>query len=273
MNAGPHQRGQALSWETETDGLCRLTLHREPLNEIGEVSLAELEAFVAVLDDPAIRGVLIVSGLERGFSAGADLRALHAAIVERGQAAVVEEARDFVERIGAALTALDTSPKPIVAAVHGVVFGGGLELALVCDIIIADRTARFAFPELRLGLIPGFGGLVRLQRDLPNGLVRDLLLTGRSLNADRAREAGLVSQVVGEGKHAKIAASTLRQTLKLPAAAIAAAKRHAKPSDRAALAAERATFLELLAQPEAAAGLATFAASAETLPYLPRQHQ
>jgi len=70
-----------------------------------------------------------------------------------------------------------------VAAVHGVVFGGGFELALTCDMIVADRTARFCFPELRLGLIPGFGGIPRLKRDLGNGLVRDLLMTGRSISA------------------------------------------------------------------------------------------
>ena len=78
-----------------------------------------------------------------------------------------------------------------IAAVHGVTFGGGFELALVCDIIIADQMARFCFPELRLGLIPGFGGIPRLKRDLGNAVVRDLLLTGRSFNVTKAQQIGL----------------------------------------------------------------------------------
>jgi enoyl-CoA hydratase/carnithine racemase len=86
---------------------------------------------------------------------------------------------------------LDACPLTTIAAVHGVTFGGGFELALACDLIIADKTARFCFPELRLGLIPGFGGIPRLKRDLGNAVVRDLLLTGRSINATKAQNVGL----------------------------------------------------------------------------------
>ena len=86
---------------------------------------------------------------------------------------------------------IDASPLTTIAAVHGVTFGGGFELALVCDLIIADKMARFCFPELRLGLIPGFGGIPRLKRDLGNGVVRDLLLTGRSFNATKAQQVGI----------------------------------------------------------------------------------
>ena len=74
------------------------------------------------------------------------------------------------------MNTLDALPLTTIAAVQGVTFGGGFELALVCDIIVADRMARFCFPELRLGLIPGFGGMPRLKRDLVNAVVRDLLL-------------------------------------------------------------------------------------------------
>ena len=95
------------------------------------------------------------------------------------------------------MNAIDAAPLTTIAAVQGVAFGGGFELALVCDLIIADKMARFCFPELRLGLIPGFGGIPRLKRDLGNAVVRDLLLTGRSINATKAQAVGLVSQVVG----------------------------------------------------------------------------
>ena len=94
--------------------------------------------------------------------------------------------RDFLLGIHRVFNQIDAAPLVTVAAVHGVVFGGGFELALTCDMIVADRTARFCFPELRLGLIPGFGGIPRLKRDLGNGLVRDLLMTGRSINATKA---------------------------------------------------------------------------------------
>ena len=87
------------------------------------------------------------------------------------------------------MNTIDAAPLTTIAAVHGVTFGGGFELALVCDLIIADKMARFCFPELRLGLIPGFGGIPRLKRDLGNAVVRDLLLTGRSFNATKAQQS------------------------------------------------------------------------------------
>ena len=103
------------------------------------------------------------------------------------------------------LNRLDTSPLTTIAAVHGVCFGGGFELALACDLIVADKMARFCFPELRLGLIPGFGGIPRLKRDIGNAVVRDLLLTGRSINATKALAVGLASQVAAEGEALRVA--------------------------------------------------------------------
>ena len=108
--------------------------------------------------------------------------------------------RDFLERIHRVLNRDRCAPLTTIAAVHGVTFGGGFELALVCDLIIADKMARFCFPELRLGLIPGFGGIPRLKRDLGNAVVRDLLLTGRSFNATKAQQIGLVSQVCAKAR-------------------------------------------------------------------------
>ena len=103
--------------------------------------------------------------------------------------------RDFLERIHRVLNRIDASPLTTIAAVHGVTFGGGFELALVCDLIIADKLARFCFPELRLGLIPGFGGIPRLKRDLGNAVVRDLLAHWAQLQchkgtADRIGQSG-----------------------------------------------------------------------------------
>src|SRR5580693_3354083 len=172
-------RGRALSWKLN-DGMIELALHRDPCNEIGSLTLDELEQFAAVLPDLAgnADALILHSTQKAGFSAGADLRELFRRGQEMEKAAALRGVREFLERIHAVMNALDAAPLTTIAAVHGVTFGGGFELALVCDIIVADRMARFCFPELRLGLIPGFGGIPRLKRDLGNAVVRDLLLTG-----------------------------------------------------------------------------------------------
>jgi len=122
------------------------------------------------------------------------------------------------------MNTLDEAPLTTIAAVHGVTFGGGFELALTCDLIVADKMTRFCFPELRLGLIPGFGGIPRLKRDLGNAVVRDLLLTGRSINAIKAQSVGLVSQVTAEGDALRVARSTSAQLKKFDLNTAIAAK-------------------------------------------------
>jgi enoyl-CoA hydratase/carnithine racemase len=167
------------------------------------------------------------------------------------------------------MNAIDAAPITTIAAVHGVTFGGGLEFALVCDLIIADKTARFCFPELRLGLIPGFGGIPRLKRDLGNGVVRDLLLTGRSFNATKAQQAGLVSQVVGEGEALRVARLTAAQVGKFDRETAIRAKKFIKPIPYEELKQEIDIFCELLIRPAVQAGLKKFVESTEALPYLP----
>jgi enoyl-CoA hydratase len=171
-------KGQALSWEKK-QGIIELSLHRAPCNELGSLSLNELEQFSASLDDleKEAHALIIHSELSSGFCAGADLRELYQRSQTMEKAQALLGVRDFLERIHRVLNRIDASPLTTIAAVSGVTFGGGFELALVCDLIIADKMARFAFPELRLGLIPGFGGIPRLKRDLGNAIVRDLLLT------------------------------------------------------------------------------------------------
>jgi enoyl-CoA hydratase/carnithine racemase len=167
------------------------------------------------------------------------------------------------------MNTLDASPLPTIAAVHGIVFGGGLELALACDLIIADKTARFCFPELRLGLIPGFGGIPRLKRDLGNAVVRDLLLTGRSFNASKAQQIGLASQVVGDGEALRVARATAAQMGKFDRNTAAAAKKFIKPIPYDELRREIELFCELFTQPAVEAGLKKFVESNNAQPYLP----
>jgi len=226
--------GKALSWETR-EGVLELALHLSPCNEIGTRMLDELEMFASALEPAVAAGVsavIIYSRQAPGFSAGADLRELYAGALSLTPVARSAAIREFLERIHRVLNLLDASPLTTIAAVHGVTFGGGFELALACDLIVADKTARFCFPELRLGLIPGFGGIPRLKRDLGNALVRDLLLTGRSINAMKAQAAGLVSQVVAEGQSLQVARSTAAQVAKFDRVTSAAAKQFVKPIPR-----------------------------------------
>src|SRR6476661_5676556 len=222
-------QGQTLSWELK-DGVIELALHRDPCNEIGSRTLEELEKFVSAMEQMqnAAHALILHSTLKSGFCAGADLRELYHGAQGMEKQAAARGVREFLERIHKVLNAIDSSPLTTIAALNGVTFGGGLELALVCDLIIADKMARFSFPELRLGLIPGFGGIPRLKRDLGNAVVRDLLLTGRSVSAARAQAVGLVAQLAAEGEALKIARATAAQVTKFDATARAAAKKFIK---------------------------------------------
>ncbi len=262
--------GQAVSWGL-TDGVVELALHREPCNEIGLLTLDELERFVAALEKlkGEAHALIIYSSLDCGFSAGADLKELFRISREMDRVEALKGVRDYLERIHRVMNAIDASPLTTIAAVHGVTFGGGFELALVCDLIIADKMARFCFPELRLGLIPGFGGIPRLKRDLGNAIVRDLLLTGRSFNATKAQQVGLVCQMVAEGESLKVARATADQLKKFDRRTSMAAKEFIKPIPYEELRREIEIFCELFAQPAVEAGLRRFAESTEAQPYLP----
>jgi enoyl-CoA hydratase/carnithine racemase len=265
-----HYQGRTLSWSLE-GGFVELALHREPCNEIGSLTLEELEKFITALDDLSLRAraVIIHSTMKAGFCAGADLRELYGWMQQYGRDEVALQARAYLERIHRVMNTLDASPLTTIAAVHGVTFGGGFELALACDLIIADKMARFCFPELRLGLIPGYGGIPRLKRDLGNAIVRDLLLTGRSFNSTKAQQIGLVSQVVSEGEALRVARATAMQISKFDPATSAAAKRFIKPVPHEELRREIDIFCELLARPEVEAALKKFVESTDAQPYLP----
>ncbi|MGA3295316.1 MAG: enoyl-CoA hydratase/isomerase family protein [Candidatus Acidiferrales bacterium] len=262
--------GKTLSWRA-AESTIELVLDRAPCNEIGSATLEELEKFVAALESLAkdSHALIISSARQEGFCAGADLRELYRRSQDLPPAQRLAGVRDFLERIHGVMNSLDTAPLTTIAAVHGVTFGGGFELALTCDLIIADKMARFCFPELRLGLIPGFGGIPRLKRDLGNAVVRDLLLTGRSINAARAQAVGLVSQLAGEGDALRVARTTAAQVGKFDRETSVAAKRFVKPIPHEELRREIDIFCELFARPAVEAGLRKFVESTDALPYLP----
>ena len=263
-------QGQTLSWSLQS-GVIELALHREPCNEISSLTLKELEQFTAAL--PALEleahAIILYSQMKPGFCAGSDLRELYGWIRQHGQAEVARQSRTYLKRIHRVMNALDSTPLPTVAAVHGVTFGGGFELALTADMIIADRTARFCFPELRLGLIPSFGGIPRLKRDFGNAVVRDLLLTGRSFNTTKAQQIGLASQVVAEGEALRVARATAAQLAKFDRTTVATAKRFIKPIPYDELRREIDIFCDLILQPAVQASLKKFVESTAAQPYLP----
>jgi enoyl-CoA hydratase len=219
-------QGETLSWRA-SDGIIELALDRPPCNELGSATLTELEQFVRALGmlQNESHALIISSARKEGFCAGADLRELYRRSQNMEPGERIGELRSFLERIHGVMNAIDSAPIITIAAVNGLAFGGGFELALTCDLIVADKMARFCFPELRLGLIPGFGGIPRLKRDIGNAVVRDLLFTGRSINAAKAQSVGLVSQVTSEGDALRVAHTTAAQLKKFDRTTALSAKR------------------------------------------------
>lgn len=253
---------------THTDGVCELVLNSPPCNELGTELLSALERFVEELNLDETRVLIVRSEQSAGFSAGAALKELHEGISGRESHEWMPELREFIDRIHALMDRLDTLPITTIGVIHGVCFGGGFELALTCDVRIVEKTARFAFPELRLGIIPGFGGVPRLRRDCGNATVRDLLMTGRSINAKKAVALGLASQMVPAGSGAEAARRLGAQCLKYDPETTRTAKAFMKPLPSKELADEKEVFLRLFERPVVREALRTFYESTDVRPYL-----
>jgi len=254
---------------TEREHVIELALRQPPMNEIGTRMLADLERCLELVRVRAPRVLIVRSALESGFCAGADLRELHAGIRGKSYAELRPGLSSFLDRIHAVMNGLDTLPCTTIGVITGACFGGGFELALTLDVLIAEPTARFCFPELRLGIVPGFGGIPRLLREAPAPVARDLLLSGRSLGAKRARELGLVSQVVARGEGLTAARALGAQSSLFEPAAVRAAKQMMKQLPEAALAREKQVFLDLFADPKVERALAGFVSSDDMMPYQP----
>jgi len=263
-------RGKALRWAWR-DGVVELILDRGPLNEIGTATLEDLEKFARAIPELAHQtsACVISSARPGGFSAGADLKELYEGALHLPKRRRTVGVRKFLKRIHKVLNAIDGAPFITFAAVHGLCMGGGLELALVCDQIVADKMARFGFPELRLGLIPGFGGIPRLRRDVGNGFIRDLLFTGRTVKAESAYQAGLVVHLAGEGYALQVARSMAAQVTKFDAETRATAKRFIKPIPRAELNKEIELFCKLFNRPVVMESLRRFVETDDPMKHLP----
>jgi enoyl-CoA hydratase len=262
--------GKTLRWEWR-DGVVELTLDHQPLNEIGTLMLGELEKFAAAIPKlaPDTSACIISSARPGGFSAGGDLKELYETALATPKAKRLAGIRKFIQRIHKVMNAIDGAPFLTFAAVHGLCMGGGLELALTCDQIVADKMARFGFPELRLGFIPGFGGVPRLRRDVGNNFIRDLLFTGRTVKAEAANQAGLVSHVAGEGYALQVARSMAAQATKFDPQARIAAKKFIKPIPHAELRQEIELFCKLFNRPAVLENLRRFVETDDPMKHLP----
>lgn len=172
------------------DGLGWLTVNRpDKLNALNSETIKELRAaFSAFLDDPDVKAIVLTGTGEKAFIAGADITEF-VGLDEAG-------AKDYA-RLGQEFTKLvENSGKPVIAAVNGYALGGGSEMALACHIRIASENAKLGQPEVKLGIIPGFGGTQRLPRLVGKGKALELLLSGRTIDAKEALEIGLVNRVV-----------------------------------------------------------------------------
>lgn len=176
------------------DATAWLTLDRpEKLNAIPRDFWPELTAAVGELAaDESVR-VVVIHGAGRCFSVGGDIE-------DFAGIGGPTDRRDYMREALGAFRALDELPKPVIAAVHGYALGGGCELTMVCDVVVADETARFGTPEVGVGLIPG-PGIVRGGAHLNLHWIKYMVLTGLPLDAEEARLAGLVNFVVGSGEH------------------------------------------------------------------------
>ena len=173
---------------TEAEKVGIITLNRpKQLNALNSDLMVEMGAALKIFDaDPHI-GCMILTGNEKAFAAGADIGAM----ATYSYADVYKS--DYITRDWETLRSIR---KPIIAAVSGFALGGGCEVAMMCDIIIAADNARFGQPEIKLGIIPGAGGTQRLPRAIGKAKAMDLALTGRMMDAQEAERAGLVSRVV-----------------------------------------------------------------------------
>ena len=198
------------------DGIGTIRLDRPPMNALNAVVQEEIRAAAtAVAADPEVRAVIVYGG-EKVFAAGADIKEM----ADMSYVAMSERAAD----LSSALGAVARIPKPVVAAINGYALGGGCELALACDWRIVAEDAKLGQPEIKLGIIPGAGGTQRLARLVGPARAKDLVMSGRMVDAQEALRIGLADRVVPAERVYEAAVELVRPYVSGPAQALRAAK-------------------------------------------------
>lgn len=183
------QSFENLLWVLE-DRILTLTINRESkLNALNSATLDELKAaFESIYDDESIGGVILTGAGEKAFVAGAD-------IAEISQLSEVNS-RKFAEAGQDIFLAIENCPKPVIAAVNGFALGGGCEIAMACHIRLASENAKFGLPEVKLGILPGYGGTQRMPQIIGKGKALEMMLTGEMISSTQALQWGLVNYVL-----------------------------------------------------------------------------
>jgi enoyl-CoA hydratase len=232
-------------------GLIRLN-RPQALNALNAQLNDELGQAVAAFDADAGIGCILITGSEKAFAAGADIK-------EMASMSAVEA---FMDDFAGTWDAVARARKPVVAAVAGFALGGGCELAMQCDLIIAADTAKFGQPEMKLGIIPGIGATQRLPRALGKAKAMDLILTGRMMDAAEAERAGLVARVVPAASLIEEAYKVAETIAAMSLPAVMAAKEAVNRAFETPLAEgfrfERRLFATLFATGDQKEGMAAF---------------
>jgi enoyl-CoA hydratase/carnithine racemase len=182
------------------DGIATLTLDNPPLNVV-TLALTQMlkETLADLARDPSVRVLVLTGAGERAFCAGSDIGEF-AAMMEAGQVVPKKLANENVT-----YSMVDDFPKPTIAAVSGLAFGGGLELAVCCDLIVVEEHTRLALPEVKLGVFPGSGGTVRVTRRIGEGRAKEMMYFGEPIDAATALAWGLVNRIAPRGKSLQVA--------------------------------------------------------------------
>jgi enoyl-CoA hydratase/carnithine racemase len=240
----------------ERDGpVAVLTIDHPPVNVLSASVLEALTAALTrALGDLEARVVVLRGAAERAFAAGADIREM----APMGPT----EARLHGGRGQSTTRAIELLPLPVIAAVHGSCLGGGCEIALACDFIVASDDATFGQPEINLGVMPGWGGTRRLPRRVGMARARSWIMTGRPVTAQVAFDQGLVHRVVPRAELLSASVALARELAQKPATALAAAKfallNAADPGIDAGLRYELDLWSELFGTPDQRSGMASF---------------
>jgi enoyl-CoA hydratase len=236
------------------DGVALVTIDRpESLNALDFDLLDELAQALATMDgDPACRAIVLTGAGSRAFAAGADIKELATQTPSSLRAGRRFEVWDRIAAVGL----------PVIAAVRGYALGGGCELALSCDLIIAGDDAAFGQPEIKIGVIPGAGGTQRLTRAIGQGRAMELILTGRNIRAEEALAVGLVNRVVPAETTVDEALRLAATIATMPPLAVRAAKAAVRAASElplsAGLALERQAFFDLFDTDDQTEGMAAF---------------
>lgn len=241
--------------KTERKGNVGIVTFNRPeaMNALNDVVEKEVANALMEFDADDSIGCMILAGGDKAFCAGADLKWIASQDFESAYRTDLAAYMDKVAELR----------KPVIAAVRGFAFGGGTEIALMCDIILADPTAKFALPEVKIGVIPGGGGPARLTRAIGKAKAMYYILTGKWINADEADQMGMITKVVEEGKLMDEAIELATEIAHNPRLAVLACKESVNQQAETPLTegrkVERRLFHGLFGTPDQKEGMSAFA--------------